>query len=454
MIKLIIFDLDGVLVDAREIHYLSLNGALEQAGYDAIPQDKHLSTFDGLSTYKKLEMLNVPENTQQYIWELKQAKTMEIINKFQVDIRLQILLKTLKADGYIIGCATNSIRETAKLQLIRKGLLEYIDYLFTQTDVNKSKPHTEMYLKCMLRAGVDPVETLIIEDSHIGRKGAINSGAHLCGVENSTEVTHERIMEHVNTINNGREFTPKWQGGEMNVLIPMAGAGSRFEKAGYSFPKPLIEVDERPMIQLVVENINIDARFTFIVQKEHYEKYNLKYLLNLITNDKCDIVQVDNLTEGAACTTLLAKEYIDNDKPLLIANSDQWIDWESNEFMYAMAADHIDGGILTFTATHPKWSFVKLDESGFVCEVAEKKAISNIATVGIYYWRKGEDYIKYTEQMIEKNIRTNNEFYICPVYNEAILDGKKIKHYPVERMLGLGTPEDLQRYLKESNNDE
>jgi len=119
-----------------------------------------------------------------------------------------------------------------------------------------------------------------------------------------------------------------------------------------------------------------------------------------------------------------------------------------------LAADHIDGGILTFTATHPKWSFVKLDESGFVCEVAEKKAISNIATVGIYYWRKGEDYIKYTEQMIEKNIRTNNEFYICPVYNEAILDGKKIKHYPVEKMLGLGTPEDLQRYLKESNNGE
>jgi len=238
----------------------------------------------------------------------------------------------------------------------------------------------------------------------------------------------------------------------MNVLIPMAGAGSRFETAGYTFPKPLIDVNGKPMIQLVVENINIEAKYIFIVQKEHYKKYHLKYLLNLITNNNCEVVQVDGLTEGAACTTLLAKDYIDNNKPLVIANSDQWVDWESNEFMYAMGADNVDGGILTFPATHPKWSFAKLDKDGFVSEVAEKKVISNNATVGIYYWKKGSDYVNYTEQMIEKNIRTNGEFYVCPVFNEAIEDNKKIKQYPIERMMGLGTPEDLQKYLKEIDN--
>ena len=256
--------------------------------------------------------------------------------------------------------------------------------MYSNHDVNPN-PNSEMYLRCMIKAEVNPNETLIIEDSHIGRKGAISSGGILCGVKDTKDVTYNKIKKYINDMND--EVKPKWQGGKMNVLIPMAGAGSRFEQAGYSFPKPLIEVNGKPMIQVVVENLNIDAKHIFIVQKEHYEKYNLKYLLNLITNNNCEIVQVDSMTEGAACTTLLAKKYIDNDEPLMIANSDQFVEWDSNEFMYSMVADNVDGGILSFEATHPKWSFAKLDDDGFVCEVAEKKPISNIATVGIYYLR-------------------------------------------------------------------
>ena len=227
----------------------------------------------------------------------------------------------------------------------------------------------------------------------------------------------------------------------------MAGAGSRFAQAGYTFPKPLIEVRGKPMIQVVVENLNIEANYIFIVQKEHYEKYNLKYLLNLITPD-CKIIQVDGLTEGAACTTLLAREFIDNDAPLIMANSDQFVEWNSNECMYAFTADSIDGGIVTFEATHPKWSYAKLDEYGFVSEVAEKKPISDNATVGIYYWKKGSDYVKYADQMISNNIRTNNEFYVCPVFNEAIADNKKIRVKQIEKMWGIGTPEDLNYFLE------
>ena len=233
----------------------------------------------------------------------------------------------------------------------------------------------------------------------------------------------------------------------MNVLIPMAGAGSRFAQVGYSFPKPLIEVNGKPMIQVVLENLNIEANYTFVVRKEHYEKYSLQYLLTLIAPG-CNIVQVDELTEGSACTTMLAKEFIDNDDPLLLANSDQFMEWNSNESLYAFNADGIDGGILTFKATHPKWSYAKVGKDGFVSEVAEKKPISDDATVGVYYWKKGSDYVKYTEQMIEKDIRTNGEFYICPVFNEAIADGKKIRIKEIERMWGIGTPEDLSYYLE------
>ena len=251
--------------------------------------------------------------------------------------------------------------------------------------------------------------------------------------------------------NKNGEVKPKWQGGDMNVLIPMAGAGSRFEQAGYTFPKPLIEVNGKPMIQVVVENLNIDAKHIFIVQKSHYEKYNLKYLLNLITNNNCEIVQVDGVTEGAACTTLLAKEFINNSNPLIIANSDQFIKWDSVKSMYNFNSKKIDGGILTFEAIHPKWSYAKTDKNNLVTEVAEKKPISDTATVGIYYWRKGSDYVRYAEQMIEKDIRVNNEFYVCPVYNEAIGEGKKIVIDKVSEMHGLGTPDDLKNFITKKN---
>ena len=457
MIKLIIFDLDGVLVNARELHYNALNNALKSIDDKyIINRDEHLSTYDGLSTVKKLKMLtnnkNLPISTHDIIYNTKQDMTMKLIDGFSVDTRIQGILRTLKSEGYIIACATNSIRKTARLQLIRKGFIEFIDYVYTQSDVINTKPHTEMYLKCMLRAEVNPNETVIVEDSHVGRKGAISSGAYLCAVEDCDDVSYKKIRKVIDDADKRDEIKPKWQGGNMNVLIPMAGAGTRFEKMGYTFPKPLVDVQGKPMIQVVIENLNIDAKHIFIVQKKHYERYNLKHLLNLITNNNCEIVQVDGVTEGAACTTLLAKEYIDNNEPLLLANSDQFIEWDSNEFMYSMTADNVDGGIPTFKATHPKWSFVKLGKDGFVSEVAEKKPISEIATVGIYYWKNGTDYVKYARQMIDKDVRVNNEFYVCPVFNEAIADGKKVKIYDIGEgsMWGLGTPEDLEVFLNKT----
>jgi len=232
----------------------------------------------------------------------------------------------------------------------------------------------------------------------------------------------------------------------MKIVVPMAGAGSRFETAGYTFPKPLIEVQGEPMIAKVVKNINLQGQYIFLVQKTHYEKYNLQGLLTLIAPN-CQIVQIDGLTEGAACTVLKAKEYINNNEPLIIANSDQYIKWNSFETISSFNHKDADGGILSFTSVHPKHSFAKVDSNGYVTEVAEKNPISNNATVGIYHWKQGADFVRYAEQMILKNIRTNNEFYICPVYNEAIQDGKKIKISSVDEMWGMGTPEELNNFL-------
>jgi len=450
--KLVIFDLDGVLIDSRELHFHSLNDALKSVDVKyVIERDEHLSIYDGLNTTRKLKLLSelkgLPLEYHDMIWQRKQLATLELIKKFSVDDKLIDIFSKIKSAGYMIAVASNSIRETVKLSLLRIGVMEYVDYYISNQDVFNPKPFPEMYWKCMTTLHALPRDTLIIEDSHIGRRGALDSGAVLLAVENTHNVTWEKIEKKLQQISSHMtKNNIPWKDSRLNVLVPMAGAGSRFAQQGYTFPKPLIEVNGKPMIQVVVENLNIEAHYTFIVQQEHYEKYNLKYMLNLIAPG-CDIVQVNGITDGAACSTLLAKDYIDNDSPLLIANSDQYIEWNSNECMYAFSADSIDGGILTFESSHPKWSYVKLGHDGFANEVAEKQVISNHATVGVYYWKKGSDYIKYVNQMIQKNIRVNNEFYICPVFNEAIQDNKKIKVKKIEKMWGIGTPEDLNQFL-------
>lgn len=452
MNNLVIFDLDGVLIDSRDTHYEALNLALHNVDPKyVINREEHLSVYDGLPTSKKLAMLTekkgLPVDKHQQIWEDKQIATLEIFSKLENDYELMHYFQQLKLHGYSIAVASNSIRNTVKMVLLKLGLLEFIDYYVSNEDVNRNKPFPEMYWKCMISCNALPKNTVIFEDSHIGRQGALDSGATLIAIENRYDLNQEKINKVFKILSEKRPTIVPWKSEKMNVLIPMAGAGSRFASAGYTFPKPLIEVNGKPMIQVVIENLNIEANYTFIVQKEHYEKYNLQYLLTLIVPN-CNIVQVDGLTEGSACTTLLAKEYINNDYPLLLANSDQFIEWNSNECLYAFNADGIDAGILTFKATHPKWSYAKVGEDGFVSEVAEKKPISDDATVGIYFWKKGSDYVKYSEQMIKKNIRTNNEFYICPVFNEAIADGKKIRIKQIERMWGIGTPEDLNYFLE------
>jgi beta-phosphoglucomutase-like phosphatase (HAD superfamily)/dTDP-glucose pyrophosphorylase len=456
MNKLIIFDLDGVLIDSREIHYHSLNQALVKVGEQyVINRDEHLSMYDGLSTTQKLNLLTKTKKLDAVyfdkIWQDKQEATFEIVKKLSKDNILCQLFSDIKKLGFKIAVASNSIRETVKLSLLSIGVMEYVDYYISNQDVSKPKPFPEMYWKCMTVLNCLPKNTIIVEDSHIGREAAANSEAVLFAIENyhdlKNTVVITKLKELMNKLSNQEKINVSWNDSNLNVLIPMAGAGSRFSQKGYTFPKPLVEVNGKPMIEVVVKNLNINANYIFLVQKEHYEKYNLKYLLNLIAPN-CKIIEVDGLTEGAACTTLLAKEYINTDDPLVIANSDQYLEWNSNEFMYSMTSDEIDGGILTFESNHPKWSYAKLDDKGYVSEVAEKKVISNLATTGIYYWKKGSDYIKYAEAMIEQNIRFNNEFYVCPVFNEAIKDGKKIKTRQVNTMWGIGTPEDLDYFLK------
>jgi HAD superfamily hydrolase (TIGR01509 family) len=433
------------------LHYNALNEALRSISRDyVINREEHLSIYDGLSTTRKLHLLTekkgLPPKYYNHIWKVKQEKTLDLLSVLEYNPYIINYFKEIADKDIKIAVASNSIRETLRLSLFYANLTKFVDYYVSNEDVSRPKPYPEMYWKCMTAMNAIPKNTVIFEDSHIGREAAINSGAHLVPIKDCRDMTANKIHRAFDILDGLTRKQIPWKDDRMNVLIPMAGAGSRFAQAGFTFPKPLIDVRGKPMIQVVVENLNIDAHYIFIVQKEHYEKYNLKHLLSLISPN-CDIIQTDGLTEGAACTTLLAEKLIDKDVPLLIANSDQFLEWNSNECLYSFGADNIDGGIITFKSTHPKWSFVKLDNFGFVEEVAEKKPISNLATAGIYYWKQGSDYVKYAKQMISKNIRTNNEFYVCPVFNEAIQEGKIFKIKNADAMWGIGTPEDLRTFL-------
>jgi NDP-sugar pyrophosphorylase family protein len=238
----------------------------------------------------------------------------------------------------------------------------------------------------------------------------------------------------------------------LHIVIPMAGKATRFQERGYTFPKPLLEIGNQSMIELVLKNLAppAPARFTFVCRKEHVTQFYLGDMLRLIAPDS-RVLSLENETAGALCSVLLAMDQIPPDDEVLVANGDQYIAGGLESFYAACRQRGIDGCILTFTATHPRWSFAKTNEQGNVIAVAEKRPISKQATAGLYYFRRAQDLFESSEKMILKGLSTSGQFYVCPVYNELILTGKRIvtHHLPDGAMHSLGTPEDFELFLKE-----
>lgn len=238
----------------------------------------------------------------------------------------------------------------------------------------------------------------------------------------------------------------------LQIIIPMAGAGSRFSSAGYKDPKPLIGINGMPMIQVVINNLRpaCKHKFIFICQSRHIAEYGLRDKLGHWAPG-CEIVELDGLTEGAACTVNAARHLIDNNQPVMIANSDQYVDTDINDYLQAMEDAGAGGLIMTMKAHDPKWSYAGFDAKGQINQVIEKEVISDEATVGIYNFRSGQQLFSGIESMIAKDLRVNGEFYIAPVYNELIASGMKVIHYNIGReadgMYGLGIPADLELFL-------
>jgi dTDP-glucose pyrophosphorylase len=239
----------------------------------------------------------------------------------------------------------------------------------------------------------------------------------------------------------------------LNIVVPMAGRGSRFSAAGFTDPKPLIALHGVPMIRLVIANLTpkVPHRFIFICQREHYHAYGLDQLLPQWTVDP-HVVLLDGVTEGASCTVLAARDLINTVDPLMIANSDQYVDASIDAYLEDMDRRELDGLIMTMTANDPKWSFASTTPAGMVTRVVEKQVISDDATVGIYNFAHGRDFVTAAEAMIADNERINGEFYVAPVYNRMVASGGRIGIYGIGEdgngMHGLGTPADLAAFLE------
>ena len=455
MIKCIIFDFDGTLINLVDTHYHALNEAIEEvAGKQfLITLEEQNTEYNGLSTATKITKLSekkgLPAESINAIKELKQIKTLQYIDKnITKNTQLFQYLTKLKLEGYHLYCASNAKYETVKLGLIKLGIIDLFDCIAGNDyvknkphyDYVKNKPHSDIFLRCFIDGGFNPQECLIIEDSKYGIEAAVKSGANVLTVNSPDDLVYNYIEAHWPT---PRKYKYKYKDSKLNIVIPMAGSGKRFMEAGYKLPKPLIDVNGQPMIKVVIDNLAIDANYIFIVQKEHAEVHHLDIMLKLMVPD-CQVIYTDGLTGGACETVLLAQNLINNDNALLIANCDQYMEWDAAGFISNAKSSNVDGAILTFKANETKWSYAKTDENGYVIEVAEKKVISENATCGVYWWARGSDFVKYARQMIEKDIRVNNEFYVCPVWNEALGDSKKVINMSCDKMYGLGTPEDLK----------
>lgn len=232
----------------------------------------------------------------------------------------------------------------------------------------------------------------------------------------------------------------------MNVLIPMAGRGSRFNLPQYNLPKPLIKIKEKHLIEYVIDSLDLIGNYIFVVQKYHVDYYGIDNLLKKIKPD-CKIIQIDHVTEGPACSALLAKDYIDNEEELVITNCDQIMEWNSQIFL--ANCRFYDGAVVTYHEYSTKNSYAKLNKDGSVLQIKEKEVISNVSLNGIHYWKRGSYFVQSAEDMIRQNERYNNEFYIGPSYNHMISNGLNvgIYHIPNQQHNAVGVPEDLEKYI-------
>jgi len=442
-----LFDLDGVLVEFKDLH----KKAFIQAWNECVPQypiddECHTRLLEARSTRQKLDILATHFGIiydRDQVSNRKQEITSVMLQTATIYNRTVRALEWAHVQGIPMACCSNSIKATVLASLTKIVPLSYFSVILSNEDITQPKPSPEIYERAIELLGIPKESALVFEDSTVGKEAARSAGLRVIDIVDAMDVSPS-LLSYVLT---HRVRPPPRR---CNVVIPMAGLGSRFQMAGYTVPKPFLPVFGKPMFEWVISNIVPDdirphATIHIIVREEHIDRFRE---LNV---NGYQLHTVPCLTEGAACTVLTVKDAINNDDALIIANSDQYLDWNAHDFYRCMSHPDYDGVISSFYQPNPsdlRWSYANTDSEGHVVAVEEKKFIGPIATTGIYGWKRGTDFVRDAETMIAKNIRVNNEFYVCPVYNQSIERGAHIRTLHCERMWGLGVPDDYEYFLQ------
>ena len=447
---ILLFDLDGVLVDFCTIHKKAYITAWNEVFPSHVITDMlHETILEGLSTRQKIAKCLVyfflPNDERAVtVEQKKQNYTRNLLASTTIYKNTLDTLKWAKEKGHILACCTNSIRYTLNTAVEKFHTDGLFDLLLSNEDIVNPKPAPDIYKLAVSNLKADVTNTLVFEDSFVGRTAALAAGLRTIPIVDALDLTPTFLSQCILT---GERHMPH----NINVVIPMAGLGSRFTKEGYTTAKPFLPIANTPMFHWVIKNLVPESlrpyvNIHLIIRAEQKAEF-LKFTSD--TNIQLHTVPV--LTEGAACTVLTLEQFIDNNHPLVIANSDQFLEWDAEKFYYCLSHPDWDGVISTFQQSDPadlRWSYANINEEGCVTQVAEKKYIGPLATTGIYGWARGSDYVKQAKQMICENIRVNNEFYVCPVYNIGIENGSKFRTLNCYKMWGLGVPSDYEFFLK------
>lgn len=450
---LLIFDLDGVLVDFKEIHrnaFINTWNAIFPEHH--IDVAFHAANLEALSTRQKIEVCSlafdstITEDKKQTCFARKQEASFAAIDAVTVPSNVREALRWAFNQGHTLVCCSNSIRATLISALIKLDVILLMSHIFSNEDVTIPKPNPEMYNLAVETASYTDKkdEVLVFEDSPIGITAAKKAGLTVIEVVDSHEITVQFIAGAIRN-----RCRPNYPAKKIRVVIPMAGAGSRFAEDGYSVPKPFIDVMGVPMYQRVLQNMTaIDPDLQSRI--EYHLLVRKEFVSGIVQAPNLYVHTIDSLTEGAACTVLTIASLLNTDDPIIIANSDQWVDWEFDRYLHSLLHPCVDGSIVSFyqpDESDLKWSYARISTEGWVTEVQEKKFIGPDATVGIYGWKRGSDYVRQANAMIKANDRVKNEFYVCPVYNYAIKEKQSVRLFAVEKMWGLGVPADLNYFL-------
>jgi len=450
-----LFDLDGVLIDLCEFHRDVFIKMFNLYSDKPINEKFHINYLEALSTKEKLKKIKkyYPNAIfdSELIYIKKQEITIKELSKFKFTNNTYKALLWAKNNGIQIGVYTNSIRETLNLVLKQLNITELITYSLSNEDVEEPKPSSIGYIKLMKLMNAIPENTFIFEDSVYGLQAARGTGtnATIIKVVDSLDITPS-FLEHCLLYKSRPTYLQENKKIALRIVIPMAGLGSRFKKDGFIIQKPFLPmISDLQLWEEVIENLlpkdNIIRNNTevhLIVRKEQLALFR--------SRPNVYVHSVPELTEGSACTVLTIRKIINDDIPLVIGNSDQYLEWDSDSFYNAAFHPDYDGAISTFYHPCPddlKWSYVSLYEDKTVQQVAEKKYLGPYATTGIYAWKKGSDYVKYAEEMILYNDRVNNEFYTAPVYNYAIKNQKRFRISNCNAFWGVGIPTDYITFI-------